>query len=1851
MAYEGSITITDLMDGAPGTPGADGSSVTQATILYYLDTVAVAPESPQPRTAPWSIDGDVQNQWTKKIPTYVSGATYYVCLESEITNNVGVPTYVYGDAVEDNGLTDAATNSSEAVAISRATRQHFWFVSEKTGTIDAGAYITDTPVDTFKQGKTGGYLYASSTGLTLGKDNNTLMALSGAELAFYRPGTSTIDAKLNSKGLTITNGSITLGGAASDKSSIANGSIALTNSTFTRAINGTNRTLQMAIGGKFGVGADGTLYAAGADISGKITVGAGSNVYTTDDVNPLEIGGRNLASKTAVLAHTTPYTETNYVYQGSYGAGAGLKFPVSIFTVGENYVLSFKIKKVSGTFTYIGGHDAGFACKAFYVDAVKSSKIYSSGQSVVDDTNTHVINVYLTYNGNASDNNLYIQPNRGGYISENTSVFQIWDIKIEKGNKATDWTPAPEDVQYEIDAAQTTANNAAPKTSAVKRTQRIYYQNNSTTAPTTPGATSSNWVTDNTGAANKWTKKRMSYATATPYIWTCEQSENAAGTVSYTSVLLDDTTTVIDGGKIITGSIAANQIAANAITTDKIAANAINASKISIRDYNNYVTVNENDANSLVGIVTSTDVSITNGWLYKSKATSSNSWVSPCLARWATPGEQYRVTCKVKMPSAGRFYVNLYSRDANNSSLGSDNTKIYEIAANTVTEINDIITVTDKEGTVVKNNIAVAFLPPAGTSGYSVGYWKELKVERMSGGSLIVDGAITADKLDATTINASKKLTVGAMTTDTQSSILNSNINIGGRNLVLGTGETLTKTIASGTNKNIPLYDLSEYAFGEGRLLYINSDGYAAVNEAIVSFDWETNDTTGTFNLSCNNTPWRGLSPTITVSSANQSGHVEYKNSAWTSTYTDIRTTGVRFRTDNMTAGKTITISNLKIELGNKATDWTPAPEDIQSTVDGAIKSVVSKDQYYLSTSSSSATEGTWQDTVPTWSSGKYIWTRVATTKTPISGSATTEYSTAVYDSALTKALSDLLTKANSSDAVKKVETIQEYYLSTSTSSATGGSWITTVPTWASGKYIWKRFKIITTPISGSAVTTYSPSEGGVYDSALTTALSTASNAAPKSSAVAEEQLIYISKASGTTSVAENTTWVTENRDKQNTWTTKRPTYNSSYPVLFVAKQKKVVSGTVTCTTPVKDDTTTIIDGGHITTGTIDASKVTVTNISASNIKSGTLSADRIAAGTLAIGKLNNDTQNKINNGNSALTKVNYYNRTCHVGNSSNTQTAYWRKFASYTENRANADPFIIFDVMSSGDMSTYKQFGRLKAHIRTAGTVGTVTAVHCTLQWITKGEGIGLSNFVMAYKATSGTDVKIELWCKCDKDWTGYRFNMVQEGDRTTEATSEMWTLYDSFTANGLSAITSGYTQVVSTYIDAAKNTADNYIYMGSSGIRIASADPATQNQRLELTNDKATFYDKGNTQRLALNSSTGVVVGNPNKGRAVLADIGMTIYDENNKRRTLVDKNGMNIYDTDGSTSVASFGATARIGKENAGHVLTASSGISINNANGSVLAITGDRQTNAQTPWGWISPQIDTSSITQGVNNISIVTTKRPSTAVGYPKDYSTISIISGDSTANHNGTVLIRGQESTSDGSIVRYGSILIDDGAIKFGVGDTLYDNETPDDVVEIYEDEVILYKYLDVQTNDRSIRLVVSSTPRYGIYEPDNERWVICNDYKADSNGIAMIPLAGARTGTAGNPLYVTSTGYLRRNTSSSRRYKKDISIISDKELNPERLYDVEVKQFIYRDDYLGIEDQRYGKLIPGFIVEELKDIYPIAVTYEDGQPENWDSRYLVPPMLKLIQDQKKEIDNLKERLDALEGGNNVYSN
>lgn len=104
------------------------------------------------------------------------------------------------------------------------------------------------------------------------------------------------------------------------------------------------------------------------------------------------------------------------------------------------------------------------------------------------------------------------------------------------------------------------------------------------------------------------------------------------------------------------------------------------------------------------------------------------------------------------------------------------------------------------------------------------------------------------------------------------------------------------------------------------------------------------------------------------------------------------------------------------------------------------VSSIV--EEYYLSTSSNSLVGGSWSTTPPTWENGKYIWTRSVITYT---------------DSASTTTDPICVTGGKGATGIGVKSVSEQYYLSTSYSTTTGGSWSTTVPAWQDGKYIWTR--------------------------------------------------------------------------------------------------------------------------------------------------------------------------------------------------------------------------------------------------------------------------------------------------------------------------------------------------------------------------------------------------------------------------------------------------------------------------------------------------------------------------------------------------------------------------------------------------------------------------------------------------------------------------------------------------------------------------------------------------------------------------------------------------------------------------
>lgn len=118
-------------------------------------------------------------------------------------------------------------------------------------------------------------------------------------------------------------------------------------------------------------------------------------------------------------------------------------------------------------------------------------------------------------------------------------------------------------------------------------------------------------------------------------------------------------------------------------------------------------------------------------------------------------------------------------------------------------------------------------------------------------------------------------------------------------------------------------------------------------------------------------------------------------------------------------------------------------------------------------------------------------------------------------------------------------------------------------------------------------------------------------------------------------------------------------------------------------------------------------------------------------------------------------------------------------------------------------------------------------------------------------------------------------------------------------------------------------------------------------------------------------------------------------------------------------------------------------------------------------------------------------------------------------------------------------------------------------------------------------------------------------------------------------------PAYIGTNGVLTY-ASSSKRYKENIKTDIPNWLNPDNLYNLPVLVYNYKDEFKDIELVS-GEQI-GILAEDVEKYYPNAlIRNADGQAESWQDRIMIPAMLKLIQEQKKEIDTLKQNQTDME--------
>lgn len=475
------------------------------------------------------------------------------------------------------------------------------------------------------------------------------------------------------------------------------------------------------------------IVANNINLTGKITFNSLSSDAKNEigkvaqsKVDNLDIGGRNLiinSNLSRALTNVTNDGCSNMTVVSDSVYGHALKFTAvnqrrvfwatsNVWVKGETYVVSFVAK------SSVAGQKIR-----------PSRSVADWGDDVTLTTSYARYTTKITSRGtNAGDTLSFSCTNAVGDIT-------ITNVKLEVGNKATDWTPAPEDV------SQDATNKASQALTDAK--------NYSSSAV--------NWVTNNgssTISLNAMVKK-----------WT-------DGAVSDTAQ--------INGGWI--------------------KANTITASKIALADFTNYSQLTRDTA-ATYGFAVTDD---TDGTWFSTQGIRRDQFISeifPCNG-----GESYLIEYDISTNAKGannstdtKNYIGVaigvygYTGTVGSNGLPNKATNIWYATRVTGSEA---AAVTHVKTTITTSTATKQFRIFLQSNGYyfeGTTKIRNLSVRRMYGGTLIVDGSITADKIDVNSIFAKDITATGTIT---------------GANLIGATG-TFSGQITA-TEGKIGRYDITE---------------------------------------------------------------------------------------------------------------------------------------------------------------------------------------------------------------------------------------------------------------------------------------------------------------------------------------------------------------------------------------------------------------------------------------------------------------------------------------------------------------------------------------------------------------------------------------------------------------------------------------------------------------------------------------------------------------------------------------------------------------------------------------------------------------------------------------------------------------------------------------------------------------------------------------------------------------------------------------------------------------------------------------------------------------------------------
>ncbi|KIX91475.1 hypothetical protein TP70_02385 [Staphylococcus microti] len=196
-----------------------------------------------------------------------------------------------------------------------------------------------------------------------------------------------------------------------------------------------------------------------------------------DDLDALVYDNENLIAKDDIQSNVKLDLENYndkglFIIQTNSGLRDGVYITAEQLEPNTNYTIRYKYQKIDGELVAFGGiANAAFQRSAsIFVDGKKGKRIsynYDDSVFVADDNDVHeVVYKFRTPSTLNKADRFGIYPNRGSNI---IVTVKVSEFKLEKGVKATSWSPSPKDLARHVATIEQTAGTVKLQSDAIAK--------------------------------------------------------------------------------------------------------------------------------------------------------------------------------------------------------------------------------------------------------------------------------------------------------------------------------------------------------------------------------------------------------------------------------------------------------------------------------------------------------------------------------------------------------------------------------------------------------------------------------------------------------------------------------------------------------------------------------------------------------------------------------------------------------------------------------------------------------------------------------------------------------------------------------------------------------------------------------------------------------------------------------------------------------------------------------------------------------------------------------------------------------------------------------------------------------------------------------------------------------------------------------------------------------------------------------------------------------------------------------------------------------------------------------------